>query len=116
MTAKVQYHDVIFRVADVPRSVAHYERLGFEIGHHDEHYAFASRDRLTIHLAETEAAWEGARGALYMHVDDADALAEEWRAAGVEVEEPQDYEYGKHEGSHVDPDGNVLRFGSPLEQ
>jgi catechol 2,3-dioxygenase-like lactoylglutathione lyase family enzyme len=62
MTAKVQYHDVIFRVADVPRSVAHYERLGFEIGHHDEHYAFASRDRLTIHLAEAEAAWEGARG------------------------------------------------------
>ena len=26
---------------------------------------------------------------------------------------PADYDYGKHEGSHRDPDGNLLRFGSP---
>jgi hypothetical protein len=28
---------------------------------------------------------------------------------------PQDYDYGKREGSVVDPDGNRIRFGSPLE-
>jgi uncharacterized glyoxalase superfamily protein PhnB len=49
-----------------------------------------------------------------MHVDDADALAEEWRAAGVQFVEPADFDYGKREGSHADPDGNVIRFGSPL--
>jgi hypothetical protein len=27
---------------------------------------------------------------------------------------PEDYDYGKREGSHIDPDGNKIRFGSPL--
>jgi hypothetical protein len=26
---------------------------------------------------------------------------------------PADYDYGKREGSHTDPDGNLIRFGSP---
>jgi hypothetical protein len=47
-------------------------------------------------------------------VDDADALAEEWRGAGVDLVEPQDCAYSKREGSHVDPNGNLIRFGSPL--
>ena len=34
------------------------------------------------------------------------------QAAGLV--EPQDFDYGKHEGSHSDPDGNLIRFGSPL--
>ena len=103
----------IFSVADVPRAVAHYERLGFTTSHHDEGYAFAHRDNLTIHLAGTDDA-SATTGAIYMHVDDADALAEEWRAAGVQFVEPADFDYGKREGSHADPDGNVIRFGSPL--
>lgn len=36
--------------------------------------------------------------------------------AGVEFVEPQDFEYGKREGSHEDPDGNLIRFGSPLRR
>jgi hypothetical protein len=24
--------------------------------------------------------------------------------------------YGMREGSHVDPDGNLIRFGSPMEE
>jgi len=35
----------IFTVADVPRATDHYDKMGFEIGHHDETYAFAHRDR-----------------------------------------------------------------------
>jgi uncharacterized glyoxalase superfamily protein PhnB len=27
---------------------------------------------------------------------------------------PQDTEWGKHEGVLVDPDGNAIRFGSPM--
>jgi hypothetical protein len=27
---------------------------------------------------------------------------------------PEDFDYGKREGSHVDVDGNLIRFGSPL--
>ena len=107
----------IFVVSDVPRAVAHYEQLGFGTSHHDEGYAFAHRDELTIHLAGPGADPERVGGgSIYMHVDDADALAEEWRGAGIDLVEPQDYEYGKREGSHVDHDGNLIRFGSPLRR
>jgi catechol 2,3-dioxygenase-like lactoylglutathione lyase family enzyme len=107
----------IFVVSDVPRAVAHYEQLGFRTSHHDEGYAFAHRDELTIHLAGRGADPERVGGgSIYMHVDDADGLAEEWRGAGVDLVEPKDYEYGKREGSHVDPDGNLIRFGSPLRR
>ena len=41
----------IFVVSDVTRAVAHYEQLGFGTSHHDEGYAFAHRNDLTIHLA-----------------------------------------------------------------
>jgi uncharacterized glyoxalase superfamily protein PhnB len=46
-------------------------------------------------------------------VTDADAVAAEWRAVGAEIHGPQDTEWGQHEGALVDPDGNVIRFGSP---
>jgi predicted enzyme related to lactoylglutathione lyase len=102
----------IFHVSDVARALDHYQRLGFSTDSHDETYAFAHRDNLTVHLTESDGA--PAASALYLHVDDADRLAEEWRRAGVAVVGPQDFDYGKREGSHTDPDGNLLRFGSPL--
>ena len=88
-------------------------RLGFKTSYHNESYVFAHRDHLTIHLAHTGQAAAG-RSVLYIHVDDARQLAAEWRKAGVMVSGPEDYDYGQHEGFHVDPDGNKLRFGSPL--
>ena len=107
----------IFVVSDVQRAVAHYERLGFSSSHHDEGYAFAHRNELTIHLAGPGVDPERVgRGAIYMHVDDADALADEWRRAGIDLVEPEDFEHGKREGSHEDPDGNLIRFGSPLRR
>jgi catechol 2,3-dioxygenase-like lactoylglutathione lyase family enzyme len=107
----------IFVVSDVTRAVAHYEQLGFSTSHHDEGYAFAHRNELTIHLAGPGVDPERVGcGSIYMHVDDADALAEEWRGAGIDFVEPQDFEYGKREGSHEDPDGNLIRFGSPLRR
>lgn len=104
----------IFAVADVARSVEHYRRLGFATSYHDEYYAFAHRDHLTIHLAQTDDEAIAMTGSIYMHVDHADHLAEGWRRAGVEVVGPRDFDYGKREGSHTDPDGNLIRFGSPL--
>ena len=69
---------------------------------------------LTIHLAHADDPATAGGSVLYIHVDDADQLAAEWRKAGVTVSGPEDYDYGQHEGFHVDPDGNKLRFGSPL--
>ena len=46
---------------------------------------------------------------------DADALHSEWVEArtGGQLEAPSDTDYGLREGRHVDPDGNVIRYGSP---
>ena len=107
----------IFVVSDVARALAHYQPLGFRTSHHDEGYAFAHRNKLTIHLAGPAVDPERVgRGSLYMHVDDADAVANEWQAAGIDIVEPQDFDWGKREGSHKDPDGNLIRFGSPLRR
>jgi len=105
----------IFKVADVPRSVAWFERAGFETSFHDDSYAFAHHDRnLTIHLARVVGDESPGHGALYIHCQDANRVADEWRQAAIEVEGPRDEDYGKREGSVSDPDGNVIRFGSPI--
>jgi catechol 2,3-dioxygenase-like lactoylglutathione lyase family enzyme len=107
--------DPVFTVADVARSVAFYEQLGFEISFHDETHAFAHRDRgLTIHLAKAEGDYLPGHGSLYIHCQDADRVAEDWRSAGIEVAGPEDQDYGRREGTAADPDGNLIRFGSPL--
>ena len=56
-----------------------------------------------------------ARSSAYLFVEDADELARAWQAAGAEVSLPEDTDWGQHEGAHVDPDGNVIRFGSPMK-
>jgi len=105
----------ILKVADVARSIAWFERTGFETAFHDDTYAFAHRDRdLTIHLAQADGDESPGHGALYIHCQDAGRVAEEWRQAGIEVDGPRDKDYGKQEGSITDPDGNAIRFGSPI--
>jgi hypothetical protein len=111
----VRGFEPIFRVSDVERSVAWFEQAGFEVAHHDDAYAFARRERdLTIHLALTEGDEIPGGGGIYIHCQDSDQVAEEWRDAGIDVEGPRDEEYGKREGSVTDPDGNIIRFGSSL--
>jgi uncharacterized glyoxalase superfamily protein PhnB len=114
-TLLVTGFEPIFRVADVPRSVAWYERARFRVSFHDDAYAFAHRDRdLTIHLSEAVGDQSPGHGALYLRCHDADRVAEEWRQAGIEVDDLRDEDYGKREGFITDPDGNVIRFGSPI--
>jgi catechol 2,3-dioxygenase-like lactoylglutathione lyase family enzyme len=105
----------IFNVSALARSVAWYKKAGFEVSNHDDAYAFAHRDRdLTVHLAQLAEGEPPTQSALYIHCQDADRVAEEWRKAGLEVDGPRDEDYGKREGSATDPDGNVIRFGSPI--
>ncbi len=107
--------DPIVNVSDMARSVAWFEKAGFEVSLHDDTYGFARRRRdLTIHLMTHVAVGPPVRSALYIHCQDADRVAEEWRRAGLEVEGPRDEGHGKREGSVADPDGNLIRFGSPI--
>jgi catechol 2,3-dioxygenase-like lactoylglutathione lyase family enzyme len=106
----------IFPVRDVHASLAHYARLGFSTREHvGGGYGYATRDGIEIHVGLGAPRQEdSSRHSAYLWVDDADRLAEEWRAAGAEVHGPEDTEWGQHEAAHVDPDGNVIRFGSPI--
>lgn len=105
----------IFPVRDLGASLAHYQRLGFAIREYEGGgYGYATRDGVEIHLGVvSDNRPPTATHSAYLWVDDADALAQAWRGAGAEVRMPEDTEWHQHEGAHVDPDGNVLRFGSP---
>ena len=105
----------IFAVEDLDRSLAYYGRLGFTTrAYEGGGYGFATRDGIEIHLGTVRE--KGRFVSAYLFVEDADELAREWRSAGAEVHGPEDTEWGQHEGALVDPDGNVIRFGSPLRR
>lgn len=68
----------MFRVTDVERAVDHYQRLGFATEYHDESYAFASRNNLTIHLAHIDTSEQQVTATIFLHVENVDRLAEGW--------------------------------------
>jgi hypothetical protein len=106
----------ILPTSDLDRLQEHYGRLGFAVRVHAGGYATASRDGINLHFRcppSGEAVPPG--GAIYLGVDDAQALHAEWTAAGVgELGPLWDPGFGVSEAVHTDPDGNLLRFGSPL--
>ena len=108
----------VFVTTDLARALAHYERLGFTVQAHEggHEYGFASRDGIEIHLAAVRRIdMRSTTSCAYLWVDDATTLYEEWAAAGVEgrLDRPSRTDYDLDEGAHVDPDGNLIRFGSP---
>ena len=104
----------IFPVSDLQRALDHYAALGCSVSTHDDTYGFAARAGIELHLAVV-ADHDPLRtaAAAYLHVPDADALAAEW-APVDRTGAPVDTDHGLREGWHIDPDGNLLRFGSPL--
>jgi hypothetical protein len=110
----VSFSEPVFVVTDMAQAADHYQKLGFDVTFATDGYAFAEHGALNLHLELTEEG--GPRpggGVLYIHCDDADAVVAEWRKAGLEVPGPENKPWGKYEGEHVDPDGNIIRFGSP---
>jgi predicted enzyme related to lactoylglutathione lyase len=104
----------IFPVHDLDAAMSHYQRLGFTVrAYAGGGYGFATLDGIEIHLGVVPGGDRHTSSA-YLFVDNADDVAAEWRSAGAEVHSPQDTEWGQHEGAIVDPDGNVIRFGSPM--
>jgi hypothetical protein len=106
----------IFAVRDLELAMDHYRRLGFAVrAYEGGGYGFATREDVEIHLGVVDD-HDRHTGSAYLFVDDADDLAASWRSAGVDLHSPEDTEWGQHEGSVVDPDGNVIRFGSPMRR
>ena len=115
----------ILPVRDVAAALARYATLGFEgMLYHGPSsdtraiYGFLKRDRITLHLALTSNLEpENNASAVYLYVDDVDALYTEWRAIAPEGElnPPADREWGVREMTYSDPDGNLLRIGRLLK-
>jgi hypothetical protein len=109
----------IFPVRDVLAAVEHYRRLGFEGRAYSEEvtYGFLTRGSVNLHLTLVSSLDPHAStSAAYLYVSDADALHAQWSESGAagRFDAPYDTEYGLREGAHLDPDGNLVRYGSPL--
>ena len=105
----------IFPVRDLNVSLDHYRRLGFATREYDKGgYGFATLDAIEIHLEVVLDDSGSKPSSAYLFVEDADELAQAWISRGADVRLPEDTEWGQHEGVLIDPDGNIIRFGSPL--
>ena len=117
MTAHIETVAPVFPVSDLTAALDHYGALGFAVEQHSETYGYAVRGGATLHLALVSGPEPfRSNSVAYLLVSDAEALAEEWRRIdGGEVTDPTSTDYGAIEGSYTDPDGNLLRFGSPTD-
>jgi catechol 2,3-dioxygenase-like lactoylglutathione lyase family enzyme len=119
---------------DVAASVAFYrDRLGFETLHHDGGFAVVARGDAVIHLWESgDESWRerddlrarpvcsGAESFIAgtascrIEVDDVDALYDELKQHDVlhpvSRDGVDDTDFGTHEFSTLDPDGNLITF------
>jgi hypothetical protein len=107
----------IFGVRDLSVSLGHYQRLGFATTEYaGGGYGYAKRDGIELHLGlVAQDDLRSIRGTAYVWIDDADELAQAWRSAGADVRGPEETEWGQREGAVIDPDGNIIRFGSPIQ-
>jgi uncharacterized protein len=107
---------------DMARTVEHYQRLGFTFSAPgsaappaEASFAIGERDGVSLHFAlkpdhdpSRTATW------VYISVEDADELSAEFDASGAgQGRTPRDTDYKMRELAHIDPDGNLLLFGSP---
>jgi uncharacterized protein len=110
---------------DMARTVEHYQRLGFTFSAPGTDgppaaasFTIGERDGVALHFAlkpdhdpTRTATW------VYISVEDADELTAELDASGAgQGRAPRDTDYKMRELAHIDPDGNMLLFGSPLRE
>jgi uncharacterized glyoxalase superfamily protein PhnB len=82
----------------------------------DASLMFQERGSLTEKLPELSGESIGGSIALYVDVDDADALHEDLATSGVEIRhEPHETDFGWRQFAATDPNGYVLWFGEKLD-
>ena len=111
--------------ADMARTIEHYQRLGFTFSVPGSaapaagaDFAIGKRDGVALHFALKHDHDPGRTATwVYISVEDADELSAEFDASGAgQGRTPRDTDYKMRELAHIDPDGNLLLFGSPLRQ
>jgi uncharacterized protein len=110
---------------DMARTIEHYQRLGFTFSAPgsaapaaEASFAIGERDGVALHFA-LKPDHDPSRTATWVSisVEDADELSAELDASGAgQGRTPRDTDYMMRELAHIDPDGNLLLFGSPLRE
>jgi hypothetical protein len=109
----------VLPTGDLAAALVRFERLGFDVSAYGDgdFYGYARRDTVYLHVSCVDDLDPAtSMVSVYLYVSDADALHEQWSESGVEgrFHEPSDTDYGLREGAYIDPDGNLLRYGSWL--
>ncbi len=101
----------ILPVRKLAASLDYYLRvLGFKVNWQSPMFACVSRDRCSLFLSEGDQGNPGTW--VWIGVEDAPALCEQYRRAGAKIRHPPaNYEWAC-EMQVEDPDGNVMRMGS----
>jgi catechol 2,3-dioxygenase-like lactoylglutathione lyase family enzyme len=105
----------ILRVRDIPSSLEYYVRaLGFKVDWQGPYFASVTRGRCHIFLSQGDQGHSG--GWVWIGVEDADALLEEYQRTGAKIRHPPTNYSWAYEMQVEDIDGNVLRLGSEPKQ
>jgi len=112
MTVRFEGVSPIFRINDLEASIDYYVNiLGFKVDWRAEGViASVSRDRCGIFLCEGDQGHAG--GWVWVGVEDAEALFNEYREKGARIRHPPTNYQWSFEMQVEDLDGNVLRLGS----
>ena len=108
-----QVSAVTFGVAQMARSVAFYEALGFDIFYGGPEAEFTTMRSVEayVNLVLTEGYEKKWWGRAIFRVDDVDALYAKIMAANLTSEfEPRDADWGERYFHITDPDGHELSF------
>ena len=119
-TRQFRHFSPIFPVRKLDTALNHYSSLGFDAFPYEDgdEYGFANREGIGLHLAADPGHDQAHAASTHLYVRDADALYKEWSRPGIAgtTRPVGPTDYGLREGSHTDPDGNLIRFGSPVEE
>lgn len=111
----------ILSVKDMGRAIDFYKLLGFAARRYQDGdgYTFLDRNGFEIHLNHSEMLVSGHSPCgiyFYLEPGTAAALEAEFRSAGVHIlSSLAPREWKMNEFVLDDPDGNLLRFGEPLQ-
>ena len=116
----------ILPAVDLDATLAFYERLGFENAGAPPSqwdYLIIRRGSVQLHFyADPELDPLTTAFSCYLYTDDADALYGAWKEIGIPADPatgsrlqgpPEKRDYGMREFALVDPNGNLVRVGSP---
>ena len=105
----------IMPTTDIERTKQHYEGMGFVVEVHGE-FVMTRRDDIELFLSlKPDHDPRRTAACTYVRVDDADTLHAAWSAAEIPgLRELRNTDYRMREFAYIDPDGNLLLFGSPL--